>query len=223
MRNGRKFTLIELLVTISVIAILSSFMLPAFSKAKEAAKRTKCKANFRQYMVGIIMYSDDHDLWLPDGAGGFGSDHIVWHAPYTITTMQEYIHWSVADCPNYDPNRIFPATIGDDDFEMAEQGGMTGSVYIGNVDPSAFGGTGDKSYDVPQRIKRSFMDGNLRSQRAHVSVFYQTLSPYCGRLVAWYCRRGSPGTWRARREQRLPGWPRGMGRVLQMDRARRCH
>jgi prepilin-type N-terminal cleavage/methylation domain-containing protein len=60
------FTLMELLVTISVIAILAAFLLPALSSAKERGKRITCLNNLRQISIGINVYAGDNsDVLLP--------------------------------------------------------------------------------------------------------------------------------------------------------------
>jgi len=54
-KNG--FSLTELLVVIAVIVILAALLLPALSRAREAAHRTQCLSNTKIIGLGISMYT----------------------------------------------------------------------------------------------------------------------------------------------------------------------
>jgi prepilin-type N-terminal cleavage/methylation domain-containing protein len=59
------FTLIELLVVITIIAILASFALPAYTTVQTRANQTKDLSNGKQIGLALKQFASDHDGYFP--------------------------------------------------------------------------------------------------------------------------------------------------------------
>lgn len=57
--------MVELLVVISIIAILSALIFPAFAKAKARAKNATCVSNLKQIGQAMVLYMGDNDDIFP--------------------------------------------------------------------------------------------------------------------------------------------------------------
>jgi len=117
MRKG--FTLIELLVVIAIIAILAAILFPVFAQAREKARQTGCLSNVKQIGLGIQMYVQDFNEYIPRNAFADPprvqeGDHFVnCSSPRWMDVMQPYVkNTQIHNCPS-DPFAPIRGTLPD--------------------------------------------------------------------------------------------------------------
>ncbi len=154
-RTSRGFTLIELLVVISIIAVLSAFILSALKKARQAADATQCLSNLRLIAEANGRYAAEHDgHYCPAQES---SNNVRWHGARqntgekfdpTLGPISPYLgrDGSLKECPSFQQ-----FVTGSDSFENGSGGYGYNAIYIGGTPRDKW--VGERIANVPQPAK----------------------------------------------------------------------
>jgi len=162
---GRKtdyFTLIELMVVMAVIAILSSTLLPAVSKAREKVREISCVNNLKQIGYASFSYCDDFNDYVMPAIFKEGGNEYSWLV-YLYNVDESIANRSSLQCPslkdeqNFIPhgkNHFPDKTMDKASYVMntIKQGEWAGSSI--NSPPHFSQGWGDGS-DKPIKIQQA--------------------------------------------------------------------
>ena len=142
--RSKGFTLVELLVVIGIIALLIGILLPALSRAREAANQIKCASNLRSIGQGLAQYLVDYNGSYPSSYSYVNQSYTPGRAGSELpaTPTAGYIHWSSFIYGRKDLGVNYPATFqntfGWEAFQCPSinNGGLPADEYsYGNGEP----------------------------------------------------------------------------------------
>ena len=143
--SRRGFTLVELLVVIAIIGILVALLLPAVQAAREAARRTQCTNNLKQFGLALQNF---HDTYKAMPAARWRDKHATWFAFVTpfLEASAEYQLWNVEKMYRDPANRAARTVYIPHYFCPSRRGGGGEGLLAPPTAPSVYtyqGSTGD--------------------------------------------------------------------------------
>ena len=106
-------------MVIAIIAILAAILFPVFAQAREKARQTGCLSNVKQIGLGVQMYLQDYDEYVPRNAFADpprvaeGAHFTNCSSPRWMDVMQPYVkNTQLHNCPS-DPFAPISGTLPD--------------------------------------------------------------------------------------------------------------
>lgn len=179
------FTLIELLVVIAIIAVLIALLLPAVQQAREAARRTQCKNNFKQLGLALHNYHDNYKMFPPSTVNP-GSNLSPSFVPAgQVRNFTGYLYLlPFMDQSNVYNQINFSIATGKADWHSV--GGGTEQVVLNNLKVPGFLCPSDPEYDTPHTSASQDMYTITRAQRTSYGFVHETTEydPGAGNLYS---------------------------------------
>lgn len=101
------FTLIELLVVIAIIAVLVALLLPGVQQAREAARRTQCKNNFKQIGLALHNYHEIYNSFPPGNALSSQSPDAGYKVDLTTANRAAGYGWATFILPQLELTNLY--------------------------------------------------------------------------------------------------------------------
>jgi type II secretory pathway pseudopilin PulG len=182
---------VELLVVIGIIVVLIGILLPAVTRARDAARATACMSNLHQIGYAVRMYAEANKEKYPDKAttGGFGFRILPGNVPpEDPTSRPEWIGLPAVlhgiNMTDFDPNVATPQLQADLDRALSKQGRYVSArsgIWMCPSYPERFAAYGN-SYawsiaDILTRYK-SVHRGRISQENAIMAWDNSNLKPY---------------------------------------------
>lgn len=185
------FTLIELLVVIAIIAVLIALLLPAVQQAREAARRTQCKNNFKQLGLALHNYHDNYQMFPPSTVNPGSERSATFVPPGQVRNFTGYLYiLPFIDQANVYNQINFSLATGKADWNSLGGGGE--QPVLNNLKLAGFLCPSDPEYDTPHTYTPQNMYTITGAQRTSYGFVHEE-TEYHGLTGGLYSSNTNPG------------------------------